>query len=1174
MTKRLVLLAMMAALLVVPASATATPVATSDDEYSALGAVFPDPMGGCPLPVCSPYAQGNVPATQFIQVEELQDALRYMNQQEEWRNYMEVWPLDDGTFPGNNLGRLEFDPKSEYVSAGLPTSTLDRHKSDLMVVRVTDETVPDEGKKRYALSLSIHGIERAGAEGGTRAMEDLVTAHTTGKAGEPILPTDVKPGAPSFEDVLKKTIIYFTWPNPDGWRRGSITDFADSGGFFFQRYNGNGVDPNRDWTDIGYSFRGYSGFSEPESRAYKAFFEGVESKTGDQFAAGDDLHGQPHADALSYTMMPHGRHDWAKNTRLTEAAKTIHAVSEKYLAWSPYIQPNDAPPADCVGQPLGDTCSRIYGQTWGTVYDTINYTTTGTLGDWFDSNAGLGADGIDNEMSFSHLDKNIVFDPHTEQLHVDGNKALIYAHIAEMLVPPAASFDAKGDKKGFVPNERLTREEQVNQPEQGEGGQPQGPIDFDPKPQTSDRTIYDFRVDPNAANGGFRAEVTLANVEGVAPSYTVVGNQVKLQVQCRGCEDHHGEQDAREKDWVVAAEDYNQKQLYMSSGLVATVNRPQAISADKTPVDWRLVVSGVHVGTDAKITFTKGPASADGDVTGGSEPPRLAGYDVANTDFFADLEKYDAQDADGYDRIDARKVIAGEQSLGELDTLVLADDALPGYTGDYGEPPTGSPSPDEAFQSELTTIPGARDPAVEETFGPLGRVPGSYETYEWEVSPDAANKSMTVRVDWGALDDDFDMYLYRFDEEGEEQFVSQSTNTGGSSTWEEIRIGAPTPGRYKLYVDNWLADTPEWTGKVTYEAYPAPESGPTGDYTEAEKDAWIAKLRQFVEGGGNLVLTDGAVPALADLTTIPQQAIAEQVVYVGQVTFSDGENTTLEHPLNAGIQQPGARFNTGMRRQTFEATPLGFAIQNPRSGGDESHSPQFDVKKEAFEAAGGTVAGTSVDSGTRDAGPVHDRVALGEIKLGEGTVRIAGALLPQPSQDYDHPLGIEPYALTYTGYILARNLMDHDRTPAPPPSDEEPTGGPTGGETAPPPPPAPPAPASAGDDGAVAGDGAAPARVAFKARTARASRSGRFTLPASCAGDDCRGRLVARSGRRTLGAGTFRLEEGETRGVRLRLSRRGLALLRREGRLRLTVAAVSGERTLGRRTITLIAARR
>src|SRR5687768_15658097 len=72
-----------------------------------------------------------------------------MNQRPEWQRHMEVWPLDGklgagpgsglGTdaFAGNNLGKREFTPKKEYESAGIPTTTLARQKSDLIVVRVT-----------------------------------------------------------------------------------------------------------------------------------------------------------------------------------------------------------------------------------------------------------------------------------------------------------------------------------------------------------------------------------------------------------------------------------------------------------------------------------------------------------------------------------------------------------------------------------------------------------------------------------------------------------------------------------------------------------------------------------------------------------------------------------------------------------------------------------------------------------------------------------------------------------------------------------------------------------------------------------------------------------------------------------------------------------------------------
>jgi hypothetical protein len=58
------------------------------------------------------------------------------------------------------------------------------------------------------------------------------------------------------------------FPDPDGWRRGSISE----GGVFYQRYNGNGIDPNRDWPDLGYTFRPYSGPSEPETRAFLGFY--------------------------------------------------------------------------------------------------------------------------------------------------------------------------------------------------------------------------------------------------------------------------------------------------------------------------------------------------------------------------------------------------------------------------------------------------------------------------------------------------------------------------------------------------------------------------------------------------------------------------------------------------------------------------------------------------------------------------------------------------------------------------------------------------------------------------------------------------------------------------------------------------------------------------------------
>ncbi|MDX6583698.1 MAG: hypothetical protein QOI10_2882 [Solirubrobacterales bacterium] len=1045
------------------APALATPVATNDAEYAALGRVFPDPLAGCQnlgTSPCSPNAQGNVPATQFIQIGEFTDALQYMNSKPEWAQYMEVLALDgevgangageevpddaldvgdvpgDTMFPGDTQP-LEFDPKPQYKSAGLPTSGLGRTKSDLIAIRVTDESVPDAGKKRYALSLSIHGIERAGVEGGTRAAEDLITAITTDKLDQPVVPDSVKPDAPTFGDVLKHTIIYFTYPNPDGWRRGSVAD----GGFFFQRYNGNGVDVNRDWPDIGFSFRPYSGLSEPESTGVSNFLTEVQDSTGSQFTAGDDLHGQPFADALSFTLLPHGRHNFEKNERIRTTAIEIHRASEAALLWSPIIQPNDAPPgggAPCVPtQAAGNACAQIYGQTWGTVYDTINYTTTGALGDWFDSSVGLGADGIDNEMSFSHLDKNIVFDPHTEQLHVDGNKALIYAHLAMMADPVRHVFDP-GGTEAYVPNAPVERE-----PKSYQAGPPPGtvaqtdvsgqlgtlgddgtvtfPIAVKQGPQPADasadagKTIF---------NGGMQVNVVAQNIQGVGTGSS------HLELQCQGCDEHPGV-DPDADEWVTVAEDYNQSPLYLQSGVTTSINRPQATKPDGSAVEWRAVLSGDILGVvslpnpgsvvaSMDVDYKQGPASTDG-ATGGDDPPKLAGYDVANTDFFGDLNRFIEDPAKRFGTVDPHAVIDGTQSLDGLGSLVLADDALPGYTGDFAEQaqPSGPPTADFTFDGTVSA-PGAGE-----------GLPGTYEEFPFTIGPNDGNGKVTVRIDWDLDANDFDMFLYKVESNGDLTEVASSATAGGASNFEQMSLDNPAAGDYVIHVDNWAAADPRFAGAATFDP---PSGGPaatadvgTGDYSVAEKNAWLAALKGYVRGGGNLVLTDGALKALPGLTSIPPSAVRRETVYVGQSTFAlsatDGD-TTLADPLSRNVAQEGARFNTGERRQTFEPTPLGFSIQNQQSGGDESHSRQYDVERAAWEAAGGRTVATSADSGNRDAAPVYTKVTYGELPLGDGQIRIAGALLPQPTEEFDHPLGLEPYAVTYTGYVLVCNLLD------------------------------------------------------------------------------------------------------------------------------------------------------
>jgi hypothetical protein len=368
------------------------------------------------------------------------------------------------------------------------------------------------------------------------------------------------------------------------------------------------------------------------------------------------------------------------------------------------------------------------------------------------------------------------------------------------------------------------------------------------------------------------------------------------------------------------------------------------------------------------------------------------------------------------DTINPRRVIADKQKLSSFDTIALADDPLPGYVGPFGDEkqrPSGPPTKEVTF-SGSASAPGGGSGA-----------PGTTEEHTFKIGPNDGNSTATVRIEWDNPAMDFDLNVYRV-VDGKRQSAGQSAG-GPPSTEEEVTIPEPPAGDYVVEVVNYAAPDPSYRGSVKFEPLKDVVDPSKSTYTAAEKDAWFKKLREWVAGGGNLVLTDGALRALPELTGVPAGAVSKQTVYAGQSSFALGEEgDTLKDPLAAGIALQGARFNSGMRRQMYEPTPLGFAIQNTQ-GADASFARQYDVDRAAWEKAGGRMVAGSADSGARDAAAVYSRLTIGELKVGGGDIRIAGALLPQPTEQFDHQYGLEPYSTTYTGYIVTRNLFKPNR---------------------------------------------------------------------------------------------------------------------------------------------------
>ncbi|HUR76767.1 MAG TPA: hypothetical protein VMZ22_02390 [Acidimicrobiales bacterium] len=611
----------------------ATPSATNDTTYAAYGRVFPDSQGCTKgAPGNSPWAKGKVCAAHFLQWDETLAGLRYL--QAKFPRYGRLENLRDLRATVPEFANLDMQ------SAGLPTTTLDRDRRDLYVFVVTDRDspVPEPDRHRYSFSLSIHGIERAGLEGGVRAAEDLMTWAATAPNTRILEPTN---SGPTAAEVVRDNVLYFVLANPDGWGRGEIS----KGGVFFQRYNGNGADENRDFPADGYANPVYTPFAEPETTGYAAYLLREKQRSSAKaFRGGGDLHGMLAADSFSYTMLSGTAETWAENHRLVSAAETIYRDAAKRLVYSPLI----ADPLDCPGDiPVflfitGGSAPMCPDQ-WGTVWDTIDYQTTGSFGDWMSSDIGLGATAIDNEMAYSHLTPNNVYNPFVEQLHIDGNKGIIYAQIAALTTPTVAppvtvaagyapSVNRKvrtADTPRAVAASLRPQASLVAQEELGRGVEfaVKGPAD-------------------GVQNGGLVAEFTFTNVDGIS---TETVSDVRIE---RFGVEHPGDAEG----WHEVGSWYRQELGYLPAGARIDINDPE-------PGRYRLAPAPMlrHGITRMDVRFTADKAVPE---------PNLP-YDVANTDVFKNL-------GPSIRAVAPAAVLANPRALDGLSAYALADDPAPG----------------------------------------------------------------------------------------------------------------------------------------------------------------------------------------------------------------------------------------------------------------------------------------------------------------------------------------------------------------------------------------------------------------------------------------------------------------------------------------------------------------
>lgn len=650
------------------------PVATNDASYMVFGRAFPDPQG-CgvnpidEVPAISPWAKGNVCATQFLTYDEVLAGTRYLESKHS--RYLKVIRLDEA-YDDPEL-RSAGIPKNLVVDQDGNPQPVDRQRRPLYLFKVTDSQspIPEKDRRHFVISMSIHGIERAGLEGGIRAMEDLVTwAHCeTDAASAPacqnegpfpkkIVETPTNKPVPTAGETLKNAVIYFFDANPDGWGRGEVSN----GGVFFQRYNGNSVDINRDWPTMGYTYRPFSPDSEPETRAFGKVLQGIKRQTTEgRFTGGIDLHGQLTATAYSYTLLGAGQRDFRRNFSSVDQALRTWSDQSQRMAWSPYLSDTNANGK----QDAGESCLIFcVADQWGTVVDTLGYQITGGIGDWMDSDKlGLGAVGIDNEMSLSHLAPNIGYETVNEQMHVDGNKGLIYSQLSALLYDKSSNWRYRPTGKiGYVLNRK-----RISHPGGTTTTSPELPAqntisallpcdgtgcDGGKYVMSGNTPTLEFDVKgPHEGifNGGLSVTATFPNLQGISPAAATT--RIAL--------DHFDE-----GTWHPIATSNVSESTYLTAGQIVTANDP-AVGR------WRVrLTSAATLPSRVTVDFRQGEAEG---------APVQRAFSASAMDFFTDLNKYISGQENKITAITPGAVMNFPETLAQYDTIVIADEALPSY---------------------------------------------------------------------------------------------------------------------------------------------------------------------------------------------------------------------------------------------------------------------------------------------------------------------------------------------------------------------------------------------------------------------------------------------------------------------------------------------------------------
>jgi hypothetical protein len=868
-----------------------------------------------------------------------------------------------------NDDRMDFYSIGE--SPGHPNLLTDREDpKEVWGVEVTND-IDDEAsyqeKEKVLFSLSIHGDERAGAEAGCRFIENLFA----GRERE-------------VEALLDDLVLLFVFSNPDGW----VARHPQYEGRF-SRQNAADVDLNRQFPQVGWIDPTHFP-AEPRGADAEDDEPGIDGDVPPAIreTVPDALSIVEHFrdyENLNYAGDFHGKSVFPGNfvLGLISQDQFDHRALHELYALNRTVDETLT----------GELDPRPYTQSvydYSTIWDTLGYTVSGAMGDWFaypESLGGLGTTSMDFEMAFANFVASNYYDPNLVDKQVTGYVQGIrtFAEIAVQNSDTpnttdefASSVETGGLRTAYVTTEALTRSSE-------------GLNLLDPAAlEVLQETDYSGVLGPGGP-GTTRQTHTFTAPEGSL--------RVKATLSWT----------ANTQDIDFFLEDESGDRVASS----ATFGGPEQFS---TPIEagteyTYVVESFVNVAADYEI---------DGEVTGFGDGSGDGSDGSSTTD--ANATFVDA--GTGFDQ--------GEETLSLSGGTDAATVAVPDGTHTL----SASLDPDGPVAAAL------RDPSGEtvrsrEPDGPV--VDGA--RVEWTVrEPDAG--TWTIAATASTVESDALGASATGDEVVVTTTTMQTAETEFSPSpaavlgyeqfdykvspfvfFDEEYIPSDDPLRsltverdFSAFAD---ADVdPLTVEEVKGDAHLAYDNLVVIHDDGATDGAYLDAVDRFVDGGGNLVLTDAGVNLVgwmdSDVTAgITPEDTGRETFYVAHL----GEKNT-DHPLLEDTRS--------IQNQLWKIAGLGY------STGDEA--PMTLVAGEAFDAAGGRPAGVQtenrVSAGTliADASEAAGSTTRELAASDSGSVHFIGGLFPPASQANLHPLGLLDYSTSFLGHLMFTHALGYVQT--------------------------------------------------------------------------------------------------------------------------------------------------